>query len=202
MNLFRFEDKFVCTQSEIQLIKAKISSFGEIYKEEIYQVNSLYYDTLNGDSYRTKLDGEYLKTKLRARHYNEDFSHFEIKEKKGLQNRKTKIDLSSDQYMNIINQKDLRNFFKEILIPSVWVRYKREAYQLMINDKDIRVTIDSNIEFTKHISPHSVKFSDSVFIVEFKYSNRDERMDLLYAHLMLKRPVSFSKFFEGAKCFS
>lgn len=166
-----------------------------------YQVSSLYYDTFDQESFYTKEEGENSKIKLRVRYYDEKLSHFEIKEKEGRKNRKSKIELKVDQDMNILNQEKIRSLFQAPVIPSVWVRYHREGYHLKVRDEKVRITIDSEISFRKPTSLFYEKSLPSLFIVEFKYLNHLDDLDELYNTIMKKKPSSFSKFIEGVRCF-
>lgn len=201
MNQFRHEDKFVCSEEEVQLLRSRLSSHGIISERQNYQVASLYYDSRNQESFYSKQDGENLKTKLRMRFYDNNFSHFEIKEKQGSKNRKKKLNLKTDSDMNILNQEEVRFLFSGPVTPSIWVRYQREAFELKTREESIRITIDSSMTFKKPTSSFYEKSLPSVFIVEFKYIKHFDFLEDIYSSLMQKKPTSFSKFIEGVKCF-
>ena len=120
-----------------------------------YNINSLYFDTLNLASYYEKYDGDNFRRKFRARFYGDkpEKIYLEIKEKRGMHVRKkrvaktilsqgTGVDLTGiiqelpqegDTFLTSLHTLNLR--------PTCWVSYNRVALRGR-HDPSLRITFD------------------------------------------------------------
>ena len=121
-----------------------------------YYIRSLYFDDLDNNAYREKLDGLRERSKLRLRFYNfrEDYIVFENKEKIGDLTRKTSMRVSKEVAQAMVDgnravydgvDHPLMERFRalktaSLLQPRVLVDYRRIPF--VYPDSNVRITLD------------------------------------------------------------
>ena len=163
------------------------AGFSKEYPDRI--VNSLYYDSHDLDSYADNLSGGGSRTKFRLRWYNADTTctklTAEAKIKRNHVGWKEKSDItlpiplnkiSFTQLSKLISEqisnKTLLSVFRENTSPTMLISYHRQYY--CSNNKKIRITIDSKIQYyNQHFSQmlaHSIApVTCENVILEFKF---------------------------------
>lgn len=132
-----------------------------------YEIFSQYFDTPDLQFYQDKLNGEFIKTKVRLRFYRSDeqtgwhFPCMEIKRRRGNLVSKHRFQLDLEPAKGILadrtacdvreliltrcRDEEIRSFFAgKMLIPAVSVYYRRSAFQFRGID-GLRLTFDSGI---------------------------------------------------------
>jgi len=194
-NNYRHEIKFIINNSDIELLKKKLSLFmheDNNYNGE-YLVSSLYFDDIYNNSYQSKLAGDYIREKYRIRYYNNDRSYITL-ELKGKENNlcyKRRDIITYEEYNHIIkkeydkinigNRKLLDRFIFDMknknLIPNIIVDYYRKAFVYDI--EDVRITFDRDIKSSmfnydlfdkKRFKLNAL--DNGEIILEVKYNNR------------------------------
>ena len=124
-----------------------------------YYIRSLYFDDLDNNAYREKLDGLRERSKLRLRFYNfrENYIVFENKEKIGDLTRKTSMRVSKEVAQAMIDgnravydgvDHPLMERFRalktaSLLQPRVLVDYRRIPF--VYPDSNVRITLDLDV---------------------------------------------------------
>lgn len=167
----RIELKYYMNVNNQEMIKNDLEKFfihdSFNIKKLPYKICSIYYDNYYLKSYHEKLDGNSIRSKLRIRFYkNSDtkFFNIEFKNKYGnfvlKNNLKIPIEYLDDflkgNFLKIIKKTQNDKIFEFIdyikmygLKPIIIIEYDRTAY-FSKTDKDVRVTIDQNIYFSKY----------------------------------------------------
>jgi len=128
-----------------------------------YMVRSLYFDTVYGDDLADKQAGLLSRRKIRLRCYNpnDDFVKLERKYKSGQYQYKQSLKIKRSDAIKMINgdysflllmdsdfAKEMYSIMTmQLYKPRVVVEYNRLAY--MLEENNIRITIDSDIKATK-----------------------------------------------------
>ena len=166
---YRYERKFFLKnliREELEfLVKTLPTGFSEIFKKR--QVNNIYFDTFNFDSYTDNIDGSPFRKKIRIRWYgileNEIKNPvLEIKQKKGLVGRKLSYALPSFKLEKIRSKNFFLSLKKDSDIPEhIWSILKvlnlsilntyHRTYFLSKSTK-IRITVDDNLFFYNQLS--------------------------------------------------
>jgi SPX domain protein involved in polyphosphate accumulation len=158
-----------------------------------YHVRSLYFDNKSNNSYYEKLSGIEKRNKYRIRIYNLDQNPVKLEIKSKINNiiiKDSAIIKSSDvdnilsgkydcllNYDNPAASKVYYEFSRDFYTPVVLIDYKRDAYNLGIND--IRITFDSEIKksevglsdlFSSRIDMTNVLGNNNI-IMEIKYNS-------------------------------
>lgn len=165
-NVLREEKKFLIIETELR----KKSHFLHQFLTEDphngvngYPIRSLYFDTLNDDDFRDKMDGVEIRRKIRLRCYDPEgnFAMLEMKQKQGAMQRKRSLKLSREaaerliacDYTPLLERKEA--FARECYglmqyqcyRPKTIVEYRRKAF--IAKENRIRITFDSNITATE-----------------------------------------------------
>lgn len=193
------------------------AGFSKEYPDRI--VNSLYYDSHNLDSYADNLSGGGCRTKFRLRWYNEGTTctklTAEAKIKRNHVGWKEKADITlpmpldkmsftklSKSISEQISNKTLLSVFRENTSPTMLISYHRQYY--CSNNKKIRITIDSKIQYyNQHFSQvlaHSIApvTCDNV-ILECKFLVCDKEEANRVIGSLPFRPWKNSKYVIGVK---
>lgn len=156
-----------------------------------YNVRTLYFDNFSNDELEKKINGDFFRSKLRLRVYNNNFSKIflEVKDKENFLSKKNKI---------LLNQKEAENFIKSklpyqeydnelineiiqkknnnFLVPKIIINYSRLAFKS--RDGGTRITFDFNLNSESSsidfFNTNKAKFpiiSDKKIILEIKYKN-------------------------------
>ncbi|MDF2987011.1 MAG: hypothetical protein K0R50_2521 [Eubacterium sp.] len=165
----RFEMKFLISKEQFQMLQQKILEYmnpDEYCKNGTnYSIYNIYYDTFDNKIIRTSLSKPCYKEKLRLRSYTTPTSmdskvYLELKKKTAgiVHKRRASMTLqeayefiewgkrpAGKNYMSrqVINELD---YFlsKNEVFPAAYISYTRMAF-FGKNDKDFRITFDSNI---------------------------------------------------------
>jgi hypothetical protein len=201
----RFEFKYLVPEDKLDTLRNEILPFllidhfaSDTGRNE-YTVRSLYYDTMNFESYFEKIEGIRSRKKFRIRGYNqrteESRVFLEIKNKDNnsvYKNRASLLFNSIEQFLQSesldrYSESSIQNggksdaerfmfYFRSIhLRPIVLIAYEREAY-LGKYDNSLRVTFDKNLrsriyaDITELYSDENFKPAvEGFFILEFKF---------------------------------
>ena len=155
-------------KKKIALDKSNFSHFRNLILTDNFKkvfpdrnIYSCYFDTVDYQMYQDSIEGTVPRKKIRLRSYNKilcDEVFFEIKIN-SVEGRFKTVKKIND-YKNIMN----KGFFDPnygICYPKLIVRYKRSYLQ----KKNIRVTLDENISFSRYNKSNKFIFS--------KYNNYD-----------------------------
>lgn len=155
-----------------------------------YTVTSLYFDSIGLDDYYDKAGGYLARKKVRARIYGRDLGdnisdvHLEVKHKRNMFVAKDRIAIDKsewEEFINGTNDKILDDFGLHSLVdgrvPTVVVRYKRDAYEERFMDR-VRITFDTDIEYVsgeetameKSESYDTIPVSPDDTVMEIKFS--------------------------------
>lgn len=131
-----------------------------------YEVFSQYYDSHDFSFFRDKINGEYIKTKVRLRLYRDEMRRkwhspgLEVKQRRGSLVTKFRLDLENSRSINFLScsETELRNLIMANchdacvrdaiagiqLIPAVSLHYTRTAWQFCGID-GMRLTFDTRV---------------------------------------------------------
>ncbi len=158
--VYRNETKYSISQTEYELTKRLLAEFlsrdSFMQDPDGYLIKSLYFDSIDDYDYRSKINGNQNRKKIRLRIYNNDssFVKFEIKNRFSNYNLKESLVISDNEARKIITgdydvlynnknpiaQKAAFIMKNGLYSPKALVQYRREAYVLPMFD--IRVTFD------------------------------------------------------------
>ena len=198
---------FVYSETEDFLLTNKIRMV-EIYQKRY--INSIYFDTDDYQFFRTNVEGEHSRLKIRIRWYG-DFDRIE----NPVLEYKIKIGevVSKKLYPIPINQplkpNDISSLLKhfrascsdKIMVeqlkyvrPTLINRYFRGYY--LSEDELVRATIDDGVEY---YSPESTSFfyKANATIIELKYAPENESTAVNLANTMPFRLTKNSKYVQG-----
>lgn len=203
-NYWRFELKYRLTFEQYLKVKNAIfpyiryDSFTEAVPEHRYLVRSLYFDSLDYQSYNEKLGGDNFRYKFRIRTYCKTLDcdaaiRAEIKLRRGGKTEKYGAMVTPDSYCHFMKHYHWdcegnpvliefeRNLHAHVLRPKVLVEYHREGFRSR-DKEDIRVTFDHSVRSaqTKSLFPQTAFFRQHYphhVILEVKH--RDQPPDWL-----------------------
>ena len=180
----------------------------------VYEIRSLYFDSLDDKALREKLDGVNTREKYRIRLYNNDPSaiHLERKFKHGGLGYKTTATLTPEQAQAIADgdvawmadstDEVIRGFYTRIrnegLKAKVLVDYTREPF--VFGPGNVRVTLDHGIRTglscTDLLNPAcvTVPVPDSPCILEVKWDNYLPDVIRAAVQLDCRHSVAYSKY--------
>ena len=211
----RIEKKYVLTLAQYSALRQAISSTMQQDKYGNYTVNSLYYDTLDYQLIRHSLSRPAYKEKLRFRYYGDsetspDASFLEIKKKFRGVVYKRRIPMTSAEATSFIQQPptssdnivtlEMIQLLKRYpLVPSVWLRYQRQAL-FDPQNPDFRITFDQQIRFdTQRISEHSNQIlPDSKVLMEVKIP---QAMPLWFSKICTELKIYPQTFSKYGRCY-
>lgn len=211
----RHEGKYMITVDDYETIKQAFAEHMTADKHGKSTICSLYYDTPDYRLIRRSIEKPVYKEKLRIRSYGvatpESEVFVELKKKYKKVVYKRRISLPEKDAMNylatgaiaiqsqVVNEINYFKDFYQNLAPSMLMMYDREAFYGK-DDKDFRVTFDSNIlwrnhdlSLTKGIYGRPV-LPDDTLIMEVKTS---EAIPLWFVEILSKNKLyktSFSKY--------
>ena len=207
-SLYRYERKFVLASNRLNGLLASLyhQNYFEQYSER--RINNIYYDDYNFSSVSENLDGLSKRKKYRVRWYGEKDSNtnktLEVKVKNEFMNYKINVKLGLIKLHNLNNINNFNNsiikslnenneyYYHNLLSrkrPTLFNSYKRMYFQ---NHKDdVRLTIDSDLDFFSPITKLSLK--EKNIIIEAKF-NRDVNFLNKFKDLSLTR---YSKYVKG-----
>ncbi len=226
----RYELKYVVNHSDYLRLSEDLRKFMSLDSyaggDGCYSVSSLYYDTLDYDAFRSKIDGVMFRRKLRLRVYPQhDSTHafVEIKQRVNRTVQKRRIYLPIPDAKRLcmgddtgIPTSDLadRRVIDEVLSivkilrlrPSCIISYRRRAYVGCRYDIGLRITFDSNLKHRINnmddiVSNKNSKFilSPDFYIMEIK---ANERVPIWLTSFLAKHQCNIarvSKYCAGLK---
>lgn len=190
---YRKELKYFVSDSDLVVLESKINRIMQIDNNSInsiYNIRSIYFDTIYNDFYYENEDGLNERYKIRIRIYNKSSNliKLEIKYKKNGLTKKESCNISKELCDKLINGEKLkyyecnsnvlRKMYVEqknrLLSPKILIEYDRVAYINKIGN--VRVTFDKNIKVSKNVK---LLFDDNIYgrrlmednqeILEIKY---------------------------------
>jgi len=207
-NLYRYERKYLLKKINLNKFLAELfkNNYYKIYKKRF--INNIYYDTYNYDLLNHNIEGLSERKKIRVRWYGQTFGlskkTIELKIKSEFLNTKKTLSIGKFKFNsfneikkfndyvidNLLVKKNFE-FYNEIInkIPVILNRYQRSYY--LSPDKNIRVTIDSDLNFYSPIT--KIKSFEKNIVVEIKYKN-DQNFSNNFNNLTLTR---YSKYAQG-----
>jgi SPX domain protein involved in polyphosphate accumulation len=207
-NLFRYERKYLLKKINLNKFLAELfkNNYKKIYKKRF--INNIYYDTYNYDLLNHNIEGLSERKKIRIRWYGQTFGlskkTIELKIKSEFLNTKKTLSIGkfkinsfeeitkfNDYVIDNVLFKNNFEFYNEIInkIPVILNRYERSYYLSPKND--VRVTIDSDLNFYSPIT--KIKSFENNIVVEIKYKN-DVNFSNNFNNLTLTR---YSKYAKG-----
>lgn len=166
LDVSRRELKYPVSLEEMHRLKTKLAMVMKKDShngENGYLVRSLYFDTLSDSDFEEKVDGYDSRQKVRLRVYDLDSgtAKLELKEKKGIAQRKRSLLLNRQEAESMMNgeyafllsrEEPLAHSLYTFILtkgyrPKCIVEYDRVAYWEDVND--IRITFDMNLRATE-----------------------------------------------------
>ena len=167
--VYRAEDKFNCTATEMELLQRKLStvlhSDSNESSQEGYCVVSLYFDDLTDTCLTDTDSGNQVRNKYRIRVYNHDLSNIKLEVKEKYDNRIYKKSKTiTEQEMRLLmcgeciaehyDERDPATMFNLAiktrgLRPKVIVAYERKAF--IFGPGNARITLDRNVRGSRQI---------------------------------------------------
>lgn len=221
--LKRYEKKFFINFNQENKLKFMIKDIFKIDRNTKnrrgYHCISIYFDTLNLDLMNEKTEGLTNRKKIRVRTYLENLSqdpkkwNLEIKLKRNSSVYKKKKEISNDDLMNYLNNRNYNGLLRcfsdtqdQIYIPTFITSYYRQAYESEIFS-NCRITIDQQIicnkyslNFHKRINQERKYSIDPRFkLLELKYNTfLSSYLSSIFRNLSLDQ-ITFSKYVDGAE---
>ena len=214
----RYEMKFIANSIEYYRVLNWIRQHSSYFKTEYpdRQVNNIYFDTYNYNSYCENIYGSSLKSKVRFRWYGNSIEpkngSLEIKCKRNQLNWKLIYKVQNDQHKYNGDWKEIwlkirhglpyeaKIWLETYPVPVLINRYKRQYFAS--HDNKIRVTLDNDLviyDQTRKRKPNYYSKSNlpKVLILEIKFSKelKDHIVNLL-TDIPL-RASRFSKYVSG-----
>lgn len=151
---FRHELKYICSESELQIIEGRIKTICKIDSHAgdsgTYQIRSVYFDDKNDTCFYENENGTDPREKIRIRAYGCDTSYISLERKRkerGMTHKDSRK-LSLDEYNNITNDKYIDSKLG-YMYPKVIVAYERTPYVYEVGN--VRITFDRNISSSSKI---------------------------------------------------
>ena len=221
----RSEWKFICTDSQLELIHSRLSSVlshdSHANKDGIYHVHSLYFDDYRNSCAAGNESGDGLRYKYRVRYYNDhaDCLYLEKKEKRFGLGCKRKCNLSAEEYQALLSghvssmicrtdKQLLKEFGSQVVTrlftPKAIIDYDRIAFSEPLSH--IRITLDQNItvgnDCTAFTSGKYSRFPVQAFhenILEVKFDDYFPGWLRKMLDSMNLQQTTFSKYYLGRK---
>lgn len=218
MKMYRVEDKFCCTASEMYQLQQRIDTVLQADDSENsaegYRVISLYFDDLADSCLDDATEGSYRRRKYRIRIYNDslDTIKLEIKEKLGSRVYKLSKRITTEEMHQLMNGQCIPAAFSmedpaflfnlaiktQALRPKIIVTYERKAY--VYGPGNVRITFDRNIRTSRNtqnfgmqkISYTPLREQDSV--LEIKYDEFMPNFILQLLELNSMQQTAYSKY--------
>jgi SPX domain protein involved in polyphosphate accumulation len=212
---YRFERKFLIYPFSIKemetFLKLHPLNFRKTYQDRY--INSIYYDTEDFKMYFQNINGFSEREKIRVRWYGEDKENFknpklEVKIRNTYLGKKISYSINNYNIKSSLNHlletkdsDEAKILLLENLRPKILVKYKRKYFESF--DKKIRITLDSELEFTK-IEPSNPKIFSATKkiddeIIEIKYSSNFQKEALDLMNKIPLRLTRYSKYVRGVQ---
>lgn len=217
----RFENKYVVTTGQIELIKCHLEGIccQDDFSDEngAYNIRSLYFDDYRESSYRDNEIGIEPRSKFRIRIYNCNpyviFLEQKIKAAGKIYKERVRV---SEEFCELLLRdagdeldypvsdalinRFLTAYHVRMLRPKIIVDYSRETY--IYSEGDVRITFDRNISFSDEVAGFFDKnillqpiMKSGTELLEVKYT--DFLPDLIHQAVNVKQlqQYTFSKYF-------
>ncbi|MBQ0042714.1 MAG: polyphosphate polymerase domain-containing protein [Lachnospiraceae bacterium] len=219
----RYEKKYLLTKEEYEQVMSSLQNHMKVDQYGLSTICNIYYDTLNYRLIRESIEKPVYKEKLRLRCYGvpkqDTVSYVEIKKKyegivykrrislpyseayKWLSGDEKDINLSDESGNRHQIEKEIayfKEFYKD-LQPACVLCYDRIALY-GIEDKEIRVTMDSNIRWRTedldllHGDQGSLLFDEDYYLMEIKVPKYMPEWLIRLLNDNKIYPTSFSKY--------
>lgn len=169
MNKYRHEYKYLISPMQDVILRSKAEAVmqrdGHAKSGGIYQIESLYFDTIENRFFYENEDGVNQRIKYRIRTYNHDSSYIVLEKKTKVNGMTGKIgtQISADDCMNLIegnydlliqkaNEEQMKLYMEMAmlsLVPKVIVTYHREPFIYPVGN--VRVTFDREITASRDV---------------------------------------------------
>ena len=219
---YRVENKYICTNMELAILKARLQAVMSIDKNQkefdAYQIRSIYFDNYDNSSYFENDAGVDDRKKLRIRVYNKSrkTKKLEVKEKDRKLKKKKSCYINEEEFQKILSGKCqeflysdrevMRMFAVAILNygyhPVNIIEYDRTAFTYPIGN--VRITFDKNIAASEETNK---LFDDNLqkipllpvdnHILEIKHDELIPDFILQLLELGNLQQISFSKYYMG-----
>tara|TARA_Y100000768_G_C23837297_1_gene614407 strand:+ start:157 stop:756 length:600 start_codon:yes stop_codon:yes gene_type:complete len=190
---FRIEEKlFIKKENLIEFLEF----FNKKSAKQVYEprnIQSLYFDNINFQTYSDSIEGLVPRKKIRIRNYpnhKDNKYYYEIKNSSIEGRFKTRKMIDKKIYQQNINDGIFDSQYGTCY-PKLYVKYLRKY--LILND--VRISIDDNIEYKDFQSNYT--YTDDKIIVELKTFFK-KNVDDLYKDFPFQR-VRFSKYCFGVE---
>lgn len=216
--MYRVEDKYICSDTELYMLKARISTVlradDNQFTDNGYSIISVYFDDLFDSHLQDTIDGNSLREKYRIRIYNNSFDTIKLEVKSKRYNRvlKKSKNITYQQMQKLLLGKQIDDsgssddpavlfniaIQERGLRPKVIVAYERKAY--VFDAGNVRITFDRNVRSSNRIedfgNPNTVYDPIKEFssVLEVKY---DEFLPGFIAQLLEPgnmQQTSYSKY--------
>ena len=164
---FRIEEKILMEKTEIlRFLNQYYNNLKKIY--DTRTINSIYFDDKYLSSHIDGEEGSIPRKKTRIRFYNHintNETFFLEKKISSIEGRyKTSKEIDSDKFTKMTKNGVICNMYGQIF-PKAIVSYKRSYFKL----KDVRLTIDEDIKYSKYQMNNKVKYLyDDICVIELK----------------------------------
>lgn len=225
MKKYRNEWKYVCSNSNLELLKSRISNLlcldPNSNENGKYTIHSLYFDDYKNTCAKEVEAGDFKRSKWRIRYYNNQSTNLYLEKKEKLFGRchKRKCKISESEYNSIINgdcmevfwnteEKLLKEFVVDIILknfmPKVIIDYERIAFiEPIVN---IRITLDTNISASYDINNFLTENYINYPVQEQNYHVLEVKFDDILPGYIKNivcssgfNQTSFSKYYLGRK---
>lgn len=214
MSEFRYELKFVVNENEFSHLYSLIKFHGFKKQHPKRKIFSIYFEDFNFNSLKDNISGISKRRKIRLRWYENDSKppFLEIKNKLDRVGNKIKYKtpfinkyevekMNSKEIYNFLfkNHKQTNFFVKEPnLKPIIFISYQRDY---LVNDQDIRLTIDRKILFSSTSffktlkSQKKVSYNKIILEIKFPIESKKYVKELLRETFLI--PTRHSKYISG-----
>lgn len=183
--MYRVEDKYNCTDTQLVMLQARMEA---VLRPDVneggpegYRITSLYFDDLTDSCLRDTVDGVNRRSKYRIRIYNDslDVIKLEVKTKRDNRILKRSKTITREQMESLMrgeciedgaSTEDPATLFNlavrtQGLRPKVVVAYERKAY--VYEPGNVRITFDRNVRASSRVEDFGKKNISYDFLREY-----------------------------------
>ena len=212
--LGRIENKFISKEKITKFFFENNCNFNLKKLHDEIKINNIYFDTLENDFYHDHIEGSNSRIKVRIRWYDKsDYFkkkfYLEIKSKFNdiIVKDKILLDIKNineldnqfvNDYFNLLMKKNKIDYYGFVYLQSFLYNQYFRSYYYLNNDKDNRLTYDTNVLFSRasdiKISP--IRYKCKYDIIEHKFTNENQKNNLRLSINNIQNQ-SFSKYIYG-----
>lgn len=189
---YRIEEKIPLTPSDAVMTLNELLSRGAKRLYPKRYISSLYFDTLDQKTFIDSEEGVLPRKKIRIRSYplnNNQNKNFEVKISSIEGKFKSVNKISSIEMKKKVSLGHLDNLYG-LIFPLVEISYNRKYFIL----NDIRITLDTNIRYTK-VTKSKLVYKENCHTIEIK-AKYDSNLDLINNIIPIPRR-RFSKYSQS-----